>query len=149
LLNLREEYRQLVVTGDIGNSQAFEMSRVTHDKQDHLFAQIRSGKLGSYNKMRSYVDGLIELDQQDTLFALQTLSVKEKNNIAEFEGVIKKVEKFVGEVMDAGRLKDFKKAAFHSDVSTERLDFIIQSLQKVRKSVFAGEGIQSAMKDAA
>jgi len=69
LLKLTQENQNRLVNGQLGNSQAFEMSRVP-DKQDLVLRKIQAGELGSYNKLRAFVDGLIAIENQETIFAL-------------------------------------------------------------------------------
>jgi len=148
LLNLSLEYQRLVIEGTIGHSQAFEMSRVSPDKQSLILRKIKSGELAGYNKLRSFVDGLILMDQQETLFTFKTVTPQEKQSIEDFENLLKSIERFIAATGALGT-DHFKKASFHSQVSPERLDLIIQHLMKLRKLVLAGTGLKNAIEDAA
>jgi ParB family chromosome partitioning protein len=148
LLNLSPDYQRLVVDGTIGHSQAFEMSRVSPGKQSLILRKIKSGELGTYNKLRSFVDGLILVEQQEALFAFQSITAEEKKSIEDFEGLLKTIEKFIKATAASGQ-EHFKKASFHSQVSPERLDLIIQHLMKLRKLVLTGTGVKDAIEEAA
>ncbi len=148
LLNLSPEHQRLVVDGTIGHSQAFEMSRVSADKQALLLRKITSGELATYNKLRSFVDGLIMMEQQEALFTFRTITEEEKKSLDDFEGLLKTIERFIKATGALGT-EHFKKASFHSQVSPERLDLIIQHLMKMRKLIHAGAGIKDAMEHAA
>jgi len=148
LLNLSPDHQTLVIDGTIGHSQAFEMSRVSPDKQSLILRRIKSGELAGYNKLRSFVDGLILVDQQETLFTFQTVTPQEKQSIEDFENLLKSIERFITATASVGT-DHFKKASFHSQVSPERLDLIIQHLMKLRKLVLAGTGLKNAIEDAA
>ena len=148
LLNLSPEHQGLVIDGTIGHSQALEMSRVSSDKQTLILRKIKSGELGTYNKLRSFVDGLILMEQQESLFTFQTVTAQEKQSIEDFESLLKTIERFIMATGSMGT-EHFKKASFHSQVSPERLDLIIQHLMKLRKLVLAGTGLKNAIEDAA
>ncbi len=63
LLNLRDKYQRLVGLSEksgLGNSQAFEMSRLPSEKQDVLYELIVEGKANSYNKLRAFANELLE-----------------------------------------------------------------------------------------
>lgn len=148
LLNLTEEHQGLVVKGLISNSQAFEMSRVSPAKQALILKKIRAGELGSYNKLRSFVDGIITVVNQGSIFALKSLTPSEEETIRDLENVVMSVERFIKTVHERGQSKHFKKFVFHSEVTIERMDLIIQQLQRFRKEMFEGEGIKKALKEA-
>ena len=148
LLNLSPEHQALVIDGTLGHSQAFEMSRVLSDKQSLILRKIKSGELGTYNKLRSFVDGLILMEQQESLFTFQTVTAQEKQSIEGFESLLKTIERFITATGSMGT-EHFKKASFHSQVSPERLDLIIQHLMKLRKLILAGTGLKTAIEDAA
>jgi ParB/RepB/Spo0J family partition protein len=145
LLNLSPAHQKLVEAGKIGNSEAFEMSRLPASKQDVVLRRIMSGELSSYNKLRSFVDGLILCEQQEAIFALQEVSGEEKRAIDHFESLMRNIQSFVAEVDNEEAVK---KAAFHSSVRAEQLDLVIRHLMRLRKLVLAGSGIKEAMEAA-
>ncbi len=147
LLNLAAEYQDMVIKGKIGNSQAFEMSRVSQSKQIIILKKIQSGELGTYNKLRAFVDGLIALEKQESFFELTSISEEEKKSIDSFDIVVKTIERFIGRLHQEGGIKHLSKAAIHSNIRAERIDLVIQNLQKIRKHLLEGEGIQNALKE--
>jgi ParB family chromosome partitioning protein len=144
LLNLIPEHRDLVIKGVIGNSQAFEMSRLSPPNQEVLLRKLRAGELGSYNRLRAFVDGLLMLERQGSVFELKTLSPQEARSVRELEATVRSVERFLKEA----HLRHLSKAAFHTDVTVERIDLVIRGLQKVRKSILAGAGAKEAVEAA-
>ena len=148
LLNLTEEHQKLVVKGLISNSQAFEMSRVSPDKQALILKKIRAGELGSYNNLRSFVEGIITVENQGSIFALKSLTPSEEETIRDLENVVRSVERFIKTVHERGKSKHFKKLVFHSEMTIERMDLIIRQLQRFRKMMFEGEGIKKALREA-
>jgi ParB/RepB/Spo0J family partition protein len=145
LLNLAPEYQKLVESGKIGNSEAFEVSRVSEGKQALILRKIQAGELGTYNKLRSFVDGLIMCERQEAIFALQEFTPEEKASIDLFKLTMRNIQSFVSQVENEEVLK---KAAFHSAVRAEQLDLIIKHLMRLRKLVLAGSGIKDAMEAA-
>lgn len=148
LLKLSAEYQSMVIAGRITNSQAFEMSRVSGGKQTVILRKILAGELDSYNKLRSFVDGLLAVENQECMFALQTLTPSEEESIKDFAGLLRSIEKFIKTINENGRAKHFKKVVFHTDINSERVDIVIQELMKLRKTIFEGAGIKKAMKEA-
>lgn len=146
LLNLDPVYQKMVVEGKIGNSQAFEMSRVPADQQHIVFRQIKAGKLDSYNKVRSFVDGLLKLQEQASIFEFQILTLEEKGAIDGFNTMLKSCERFIAACY-GDKINHLKKAVFH-DIQVERLDMVINGLMKIRKMVLTGQGIKDAMEAA-
>jgi ParB/RepB/Spo0J family partition protein len=145
LLNLSPVHQNLVEAGKIGHSEAFEMSRVSEDKQALILRKIRAGELGTYNKLRSFVDGLILCERQDAIFALQEMSFEEKQSVSRFQALMRSIQ---GLGKEAGDEEAMKKAAFNSSVCAEEIDLIIKHLMRLRKLVLAGSGIKEAIEAA-
>ncbi|MDP2167968.1 MAG: hypothetical protein Q8J64_06530 [Thermodesulfovibrionales bacterium] len=93
------------------------------------------------------LDGLIALERQENIFELQYLSEEETKSVTDFDALLRSVERFLVAVDGEKRLKHLEKAVF-GGVSVERIDFIIRGLQKVRKTVFKGEGAKEALEAA-
>lgn len=142
LLNLAPEHQKLVINGTIGHSQAFEMSRVAPDRQALVLKKILAGELNSYNKLRSFVDGLILIEQQGNIFELNVLTEEQKKALNDFDALLTGIERFIKKADD---LEHFKKAVFHSNIRPERLDLIIKHLMKLRKLVLTGKGVKDAL----
>ena len=62
ILKLTPIYQEYVMKGILTPSQSQEMSRLPRDKQDIVFDRIQSGKLDTYNKLRSMVNSLIQVE---------------------------------------------------------------------------------------
>lgn len=148
LLDLAPEYQDMVVKGNLSTSEAYEMSRLPVDKQQGVFLKLQRGELNSYNKLFAYVQGVINLAAQEEIFALAPLSEKEQESIANLSSLIGSIERFIGKVQEQDKAKHLEKAVFHSDVSPERVDYIITSLQKIRRTILVGDGVKKAMQAA-
>ena len=148
LLNLAPEYQDMVVKGTLSTSEAYEMSRLPVDRQQGVFLKIQRGELNSYNKLFAYVQGVINLENQAEIFALAPLSEKEQESIASLSSLVGSIERFIARVQEQDKAKHLEKAVFHSDVSPERIDYIIGSLQKIRRTILVGDGVKKAMQAA-
>ena len=148
LLDLAPEYQEMVVKGMLSTSEAYEMSRLPVDKQQGVFLKLQRGELNSYNKLFAYVQGVINLAAQEEIFALAPLSEKEQESIASLSNLMASIERFIGKVQEQDKAKHLEKAVFHSDISPERVDFIIGSLQKIRRTILVGDGVKKAMQAA-
>lgn len=144
LLNLADDIMPLALAGKVTNSQAFEMSRLKAPQQHIVLRKILAGELGTYNRLRSFVNGLDAMERQECIFAMQPLTPSEDVSLRSLENALKSIERFFASV-DTHTLEHFKKACFHSTVSAETIDYAIQRLAKVRKAVFEGEGVKNAM----
>jgi len=140
LLNLTEDNRRLVGDGTLSNAQAQEMARVNPDKQDTVKRKILSGELSIYNKLRAFVDGLLLLENQESIFVLQTVTEEERQSIDRVKMLLNTVERLVSEASPSV----LKKAAYHSSITPERIDLIINHLMKLRKIALSGEAIKAA-----
>ena len=143
LLNLAPEYQAMALKGKLNHNEAYEMSRLAPEKQVIVLKQILVGKLKTFNKLRAFVDGLIELEKQESIFTLESISEEEKKSIDEFESLLRSAERFIASA-NKDRLAHLRKAVFHSSVTPERLDLIIQQFMKLRKIVHAGSGVKDA-----
>lgn len=146
LLELKPEYQQKAISGDLTPAQAYELSRVPGSKQDMVYAKIMSGELGAWNKLYAFVEGVINLDKQAEIFALTPLTLEENVSIARFEGLIKGIERFISEMSDKAKLQALQKVALHTSITSEKIDLVIRNLQKIRRTVLVGEGVKKAVK---
>lgn len=144
LLELKPEYQQKAISGDITPAQAYELSRVPMSKQDMVFAKIMTGELGAWNKLYAFVEGIINLGKQAEIFALTPLTQEENMSIARFEGLLKGIERFIAEMTDKTKMKSLEKVALHTSITSEKIDLVIKSLQKMRRTVLVGEGVKKA-----
>ncbi len=145
LLNLSEDIQKMVTNNNLTNSQAFEVSRLPQVKQQQVVNKILRGELNSYNKIRAFVNAMIELESQGAFFQLEQMSQPEKETIDTFNSMLRNVERFIKQVYERDKVNYLKKAGFRQDIQPERLDLVIQQLQKVRKEVLAGKGLKEAL----
>ena len=68
LLALKTDYQDLLAKGHLSPSQSFEMSRLTPQNQDRLFAAIKTGECNSYNRLRATAEGFVAAEAQGSMF---------------------------------------------------------------------------------
>ncbi|HVN97091.1 MAG TPA: hypothetical protein VMT62_11725, partial [Syntrophorhabdaceae bacterium] len=112
-------------------------------EQEVAYRKIATGELLSFNKLRAFIDGIIARRNQESIFALTAINEAERHTINDLESVLRSVERFITSI-DKEREAHLKKVAFHSSVTPETLDLVIQKLMKLRKLIHAGYGIKSA-----
>ncbi len=144
LLNFSEEKPRLVVCGTLSNAQAQEMARLSHARQNIVRERILSGALPTYNKLRAFVDGLILAENQSNLFVLETVSDEERAAIDRVGSLLTTIERLIADTAPS----NMKKAAYHSAITAQRIDLIIQHLMKLRKFAISGEAIKQAVSSA-
>lgn len=149
LLNLKSEYQDFTISGELTPLQAYEISRLPKGKQDMVFQKVKKGELNTYNKLYAFVTGMINLENQSEIFALSPLTENERESISTFGSLVGSIERFISKLHQQDTLRHLEKAAFHSNVNAEKLDFIIHSLQKIRRTILTGEGVKKALKEAA
>jgi len=145
LLGLSLEHQKLVEAGRLDHNEAYEMTRVPEGKRSLILKKILAGELGTYNKLRAFVDGLIASERQEAIFALQEFTPAEKAAVDLFALTMRNIDSFVSKVENEEALK---KAAFHSAIVADQLDLIIKHLMRLRKIVLAGSGIKDAVEAA-
>jgi ParB/RepB/Spo0J family partition protein len=148
LLSLAPEYRDMVAKGALGASEGYEISRVPMNKQHIVYTRMQRGELNTYNKLYAFVQGMINIENQSEIFALAPMSEDERESVETFSGLISSIERFIRKVQDQDRIKHLEKAVFNSDVNPERVDYIITSLQKIRRTILVGDGVKKAMQAA-
>ncbi len=149
LLNLSEEYQQLVIKGQLGNSQAFEMSRLPRGQQPVVFRRIRSGELGSYAKLRAFVDGLLNIGATGEMFAAEEVTREEQETLTRLEKMLEQVAQVVGESVRDNELVALKKMRRGNlDLNIQRVDLLIQHLGKIKKALTVAAMQQEALDQA-
>lgn len=87
---------------------------------------------------------MVNLENQTEIFALTPLTSIERDSIDALDSVIGAAERLIRNLQNGG-MKHLEKASLHSDLTAERFDLIISSLQKIRRAVLAGEGVKKAL----
>lgn len=136
LLALRPEYQDLLAKGQLGHSQAFEMSRLSPANQDRLFRMIRAGQCASYNALRAAANGLVEAEQQGEMFSVPKPTDEERATMSRLEAKIEQVSKIL-----AGGFKDNevviakKIAPDRAATMADHIALMVRSLTALEKSL--------------
>lgn len=134
LLNLAGDYQDLVIKGILSPSQGFELSRVPKEKQPIVFRKIRNGELNGYDKLRSFVTALVNIEETRALFDLPEMSEEEKETLTSYERMIEKCTEIVRKAYEDNDLVVLKKVTRGNlQINIERLDMITKGLGKIKK----------------
>lgn len=136
----------MLIDGKLTGLQALKMSYVARDKQHIVFRKIMEGKLDTAHKLRAFVERLLQVEEQGSIFELQILSPEERESISDFNSLLKSAERFISACFDEGRVNHLKKGVFH-EIDVARLDLVISSLMKLRKTVLSGKGLKDAFEE--
>jgi len=135
-LNLVDEFQQLVIKGQLGNSQAFEMSRLPKGQQPIVFRRIRSGELNSYAKLRAFVDGLLNIGTTSEMFAVKEVTREEQKTLTRLEKMLEQVIRLVGESVKDNELVALRKMRRGNlDLNIQRIELLTQHLGKLKKAL--------------
>jgi ParB family chromosome partitioning protein len=146
LLRLADDFQGMVVKGHISPSQAFEMSRVSGNDQLAVFRKIRDGPLSTYEKLRAFVDGLLDTSAEGALFDIQPLTEKERAVLTSYESAMDKIGAFLNRSFKDNELLILKKVlASNRAENIAKVDLIIQHLQKIRKALVVDSLHQEAL----
>ena len=137
LLKLRPEYQELFRARQLGASQAFEMSRLSHRLQDKLFEAIKTGKIETYNAVRAAASALLDADAQVEFFPGLAGPTKEQRQAV--NAVERRIEQMVGMILAGfknGELVIAKQVdPDKCDVLAEKLDLIATHCNRMAEAL--------------
>ncbi len=106
LLRLQPEYQQLLASGNLTPSQAYEMSRLSPRGQDTLFRAIKAGSCRTYNDLRACATALLDAEAQVSLVPeAAPVSVEDRRLVRTFESQV-------------GRIADLLRSGIHDNQIT-------------------------------
>ena len=154
LLNLTPEFQQMVVDGNLslgcstrglstGATGANELAKIDPGKQRQVYDLIRSGKLNTHAKIKSYIAALELAEKQESLFSFTQITPEEKADVDRLDSLLRAAERLAFDNAD-----NLKKAALHSPVTLDRIDAIIAKLYQIRKVVGVGSGVKAVLDEA-
>ena len=92
LLNLDPAYQQLLAKGQIGASQAYEMSRLGARGQATLFKAIRRGDCPTYDALRAQATAIVEAESQSAFFDDDEAAAVSDDDVAAANRFERKIE---------------------------------------------------------
>ena len=138
ILKLTPIYQEYVMKGILTPSQSQEMSRLPRDKQDIVFDRIQSGKLDTYNKLRSMVNSLIQVEEQ-TGFIMEPSAV-EKRVVTRYDVMIEKMATFLRNSFNRDDMTVLAKVLTPcAQINMERIDDMITHLNKIKRALMQSD----------
>lgn len=144
LLTLSQVFQDYVVKGILTPSQAQEMSRLPKDKQDIVFDKIQSGQLESYNKLRSMVNSLIQVEEQVSF--LMEPSEADRRVVNRYDSLIEKMATFLRKSFNRDDLNVLSKVLTPcAQVNIEKIDDMIMHLNKIKRALMQSNSASQAV----
>ena len=139
LLRLHTRYRKMLVDKLISPSQAYELSRLSHDKQHILYEKIREGKANNYNKLRALANVLLVPPPQQTMFGGE-LSEHEKSVGKKYDEMVDRLLSFIRRSFDKDDMEVLKKVTRSTvTLNIKKLDMISEDLNRIKKAMIQAE----------
>lgn len=149
LLDLKPEYQSLVISEKLSVTQAFEIARLKPVIQTVAYNKILSGELNTHSKLRAYVNAVLAVEGQITLFTVRPITEAERQTTKDLDNIICQAEKLIAAFYEQDKAKHLKKIAYHTALNVSRLDLIIQSLQSIKQKLSIGCKTKEAVKNIA
>lgn len=145
LLKLSPVFQDYVVKGILSPSQAQEMSRLPRDKQGIVFDKIRDGKLDTYNKLRSMVNSIIQVEEQVS-FLMEEPSPEEKKVVTRYDSLIEKMATFLRSSFNHEDLTVLAKVLTPcAEVNINKIDDMIWHLNKIKRALMQSDSTSQAV----
>lgn len=145
LLRLHPIYQGYLVDRVITPSQAYELSRLPHDKQHILFGKIKEGRADSYNKLRSLANALLVPPAEQTDFFARP-SGDEISIGKKYDAMIDRLVRFICRSFDKEDLSILQKVSRSTvSVNIDKIDMIINYLQKIKKAMIQAQSSLEVM----
>ena len=144
LLKLEPVFQEYTVKGILTPSQAQEMSRLPKDKQSVVFDRISSGKADTYNKLRSLVNAMIFVKEQESFLPDPTPQEREVNT--KYDRMIENIVKFINRCFnrdDMTVLSAVLSPAAKTNI--ERIDMIILHLNKIKRALLQADSTREVL----
>lgn len=144
LLKLSPVFRDYVVKNILTPSQAQEMSRLPEYQQGIIFDKIQAGKLDTYNKLRTMVNSMIQIEEQ-TSFIMEP-SPAEKKVVTRYDAIIEKMATFLRGSFNREDLTVLSKVLTPvAAVNIEKIDDMIMHLNKIKRALMQSDSTKEAV----
>lgn len=145
LLRLAPTFRQYLIDKFITPSQAFEISRLPHDKQFILYKYIRDGKADTYNKLRSLANALLLPAPTQAVFGGE-ITEKEISIGKKYDALVNQLLGFISKSFNKKDLKILPKVTQSAmAVNISKIDLIINELKKIQKAMIQAESAKEVL----
>lgn len=144
LLKLSPVFQDYIVKNILTPSQAQEMSRLPSDQQDIIFDKIQSGKLDTYNKLRSMVNSLIQVEEQSSF--IMDPSPAEKKVVTRYDAMIEKMATFLRSSFNREDLTVLSTVLTPcAQVNIDKIDDMIMHLNKIKRALMQSDSTSQAV----
>lgn len=144
LLKLSPVFRDYVVKNILTPSQAQEMSRLPEYQQGIIFDKIQAGKLDTYNKLRTMVNSMLQIEEQ-TSFIMEP-SPAEKKVVTRYDSIIEKMATFLRGSFNREDLTVLSKVLTPlAAVNIEKIDDMIMHLNKIKRALMQSDSTKEAV----
>jgi ParB family transcriptional regulator, chromosome partitioning protein len=144
ILKLMPVFQEYTLKSIITPSQAQELSRLPKDEQGIVFDKISSGKLNSYEKLRSFVNAMLFVKEQESFLPDPSPVGRAVNT--KYDRMIESIEHFIDRSFnrdDLTVLSAVLSPAARANI--DRIDMIILHLNKIKKALLQSASNREAM----
>jgi len=144
LLKLERVFQEYTVKGILSPSQAQELSRLPKDKQGILFDRISAGKAGTYNKLRSLVNAMLFVQEQESFLPEPTPQEREVNT--KYDRMIEQIINFINRCFNRDDMSVLSAVLTPAaKMNIERIDMIIQHLNKIKRALLQSDSTREVL----
>lgn len=134
LLNLEQIYQEYAIKGILNPTQAREISRLPKEQQKQVFDKISTGKLNTYEKLRSFVNALLFVKEQESFIPEPT--PEDRAVYTKYDQIIKSLVNLIDRSFnrdDLSVLSSILSPAARENVN--HIDAIVAQLCKIKKAL--------------
>ena len=145
LLNLAPKFQEALLSGLIGNSQAFEMSRLAEPgDQELVFGKIRAGELATYNRLRQFVNALVTARKEQFLFVPP--NKEELEVVRRWEKALDAVTRLIVKSFSPEDCRVLAKVVEgNAQANLMKIDLIVKHLSLIRKALLENASRQEVV----
>ena len=144
ILKLDRVFQEYTVKGILTPSQAQEMSRLPKEKQGIVFDKISAGKADTYNKLRSLVNALIFVKEQESFLPEPTPQEREVNT--KYDRMIEQIVAFINRCFNRDDMMVLSAVLSPAaKTNIERIDMIILHLNKIKRALLQADSTREVL----
>ncbi len=144
ILKLTLVFQDYTLKGILSPSQAQELSRLPKDMQGIVFDRISAGKADTYNKLRSLVNAMLYVQEQESFLPEPTPLEREINT--KYDRMIENIVTFINRSFnrdDLSVLSAVLSPAAKQNI--DRIDLIILHLNKIKRALLQSDSTREVM----
>ena len=144
ILKLTLVFQDYTLKGILSPSQAQELSRLPKDMQGIVFDKIAAGKADTYNKLRSLVNAMLYIQEQESFLPEPTPLEREINT--KYDRMIENIVNFINRSFnrdDLSVLSAVLSPAARQNI--DRIDLIILHLNKIKRALLQSDSTREVM----